>query len=70
MSITVVSKDHPLCVTCNYWGGPRSAKLPFPSIFVEFDTTAKGQCLGGGFSNMQMLALAGCRQYEKWAVLR
>jgi len=67
---TTVSNQHRICATCNLWAGPRIAKLPYPSIFVETDSYAKGECMGGGFRYMQMNAIATCGQYQKWAVLR
>lgn len=64
------SNTQKLCGTCARWTGPRDPGRISPAMFVQVPENAKGKCMGGGFNQLQMLALQSCSQYLKWPVLR
>lgn len=67
---TTLSNLNKQCATCDLWGGSRKANLPFPSVFITVESNEKGLCMGGGFNNMQMVAVATCGSWKKWGVLK
>lgn len=67
---TTLSNLNTQCATCDLWGGARKANLPFPSIFITVEPNEKGLCMGGGFNNLQMVAIATCGSWKKWGVLK
>ena len=56
------------CATCERWGGPRKLTAFRDQAEVE-DTSATGECMGGGFDHMQVSAVQSCTQWKKWGVL-
>ncbi len=68
MSSNSLPKSFKVCATCALWAGRRSAN-PTRSL-ASFDTTEKGECLGGGFNRLIMSPMATCREWQAWAVLR
>ena len=56
------------CATCGLWGGPRGANGL--RNLAEYDTTSKGECLGGGFNRLMVPAISHCNQWIKWSALK
>jgi hypothetical protein len=57
------------CVTCNRWQGERS--ISHFRDKVEFDAPQdKGQCVDGDWNRTQTRAIATCKKWVKWAVLK
>ena len=67
---TTLSNLNKQCATCDLWGGPRKANLPFPSIFITVESNEKGLRMGGGFNNLQMVTIATCYNLKKWGILK
>jgi|LakMenEpi03Aug12_release.lakeMendotaPanAssembly.Ray.scaffolds.fasta_scaffold250502_4 hypothetical protein len=66
---TTLSNQNKQCATCDLWGGSRKANLPFSSIFITVKSNEEGLCMGGGFNNMQMVAIATCYNLKNGAFL-
>lgn len=67
---TTLSNQNKMCASCDLWGGARKANLPYPAVFITVEPNEKGICMGGGFNNMDMNAIATCSSWKKWGVLR
>jgi hypothetical protein len=51
------------CATCAYWTGSREVKYTF---FCEFDTQARGKCMGGGHNRETRPGGFHCIEWEVW----
>ena len=61
-----------LCVTCQYWMGPRMPNQWGTGVIAEAQSI-KGKCwnLNGPFARADRLSNFGaCSRYEKWSVLK
>ena len=52
-----------VCATCNHWLGRQSAD--YFCQWVEYDTSEKGRCVGGGFQGAAMPGLSSCSQWSQ-----
>lgn len=60
-----------VCATCARWDGEREVGIIVPAYFVDVqNAAAKGRCMGGGYFNQDMSAMATCGKYIKWPVLK
>ena len=57
-----------LCATCEFWGGPRSAK--FLRTKVECDLKTVGVCYQTGSSQLKRGPTNSCSKWKKWGVLK
>lgn len=67
---STASNQNRMCVTCDLWGGVRQAKPPYPAVFVYFESSTRGKCMGGGFQNTDVIAMATCSKWRKWGPLK
>ena len=61
-----------LCVTCEYWMGPRMPNQQSTHVVVD-DQSVKGKCwcLGGPHARADRLSnFTTCSRYQKWSVLK
>lgn len=60
-----------VCATCTRWDGEREVGMIVPAYFVDVqNAAAKGRCMGGGYFNQEMSAMATCGKYIKWPALK
>ena len=61
-----------LCVTCNYWMGPRMPNQWANQVIVD-EQSVKGKCwcLNGPHARADRYSnTCSCSRYEKWSVLK
>ena len=63
MSRSTIPADWHNCATCTHWCGYTKPD-PFCK-FIEYDTSDRGRCAGGGFNMMDMPPMATCSKWER-----
>lgn len=67
MATNKLSKSFKVCATCGLWAGARTSEF---GGFAKFESSSKGKCCGGSFSNLQMPPMGSCKEWEIWPPIR
>lgn len=61
--VNKLPSDWHICATCSHWCGHTSSD-PWCE-WVEFDSTERARCAGGGFNGGYMSAMASCGSWDQ-----